>query len=70
LQRSSLARVARQQASGMVMKRTFITPTAVRQGRWPIHLSKEIFKPYGHRICSSATFFMLLHLPQAFALHF
>lgn len=32
LQRSSIARVARQQATGLVVKRTFITPTAVRQG--------------------------------------
>ncbi|KAH7330112.1 putative ATP synthase subunit H, mitochondrial [Rhexocercosporidium sp. MPI-PUGE-AT-0058] len=29
--RSSIARVARQQATGMVLRRTFITPTAVRQ---------------------------------------
>ncbi|KAL2067137.1 hypothetical protein VTL71DRAFT_1561 [Oculimacula yallundae] len=29
--RSSIARVARQQATGMVSRRTFITPTAVRQ---------------------------------------
>ncbi|KAG0649856.1 ATP synthase subunit [Hyphodiscus hymeniophilus] len=29
--RSTIARVARQQATGMISKRTFITPTAVRQ---------------------------------------
>ncbi|RFU32142.1 hypothetical protein B7463_g4173, partial [Scytalidium lignicola] len=29
--RSSIARIARQQATGMVAKRTFITPTAIRQ---------------------------------------
>ncbi|TVY36927.1 ATP synthase subunit, mitochondrial [Lachnellula subtilissima] len=31
VQRSTIARVARQQATGMVAKRTFITPTAARR---------------------------------------
>lgn len=44
--RSSIARVARQQASGMVIKRTFITPTAVRQADLVQDLYMKELKAY------------------------
>merc|ERR1712072_644882 len=44
--RSSIARVARQQATGMVSRRTFITPTAMRQADLVQELYVKELKAY------------------------